>query len=250
MTANQDIWPLIQSDIFGLLAADALIGARPGVLGEPGDIQTNVDLKLAKIIGKGSDGKSGVGWCVPPIERAEDEDLSSPFSALKLLINVEFYENVTLNRAATGTQIPLRVYAARAAKILKLYTPVNFTQSLVPRNPVISEFTADTNKALRMGLVAFQAREADDVPLVRLNRPMLTVAGTDYPYLVTATFDPRTLAAYYTTDGSHPYAGNPKAQVYSAPVSVTEPGLFRVRAFGADDDFNTIASDTAAQDFV
>ena len=43
--------------------------------------------------------------------------------------------------------------AARAAKILKLYTPVGFTQSLVPSNPVISEFTDDKSKSLRVGRV-------------------------------------------------------------------------------------------------
>ena len=245
----QDLWPLIQADIHGLLQADELIGPRPGVLVEPGDIQSNVDSKLARSVGAGRDGKIGVGYLALPIERAEDEDVSSPFSALKLLITVDFVENVTLNQGATGTKLPIRIYAARAAKILKLYTPVGFTQSLVPHNPVISEFTDDKNKALRVGRVEFYAREADEVPLRRLNRPQLVVAGAGFPCTITVT-QPDADSIYFTTDGSHPHAGNKSAKLYTDPVEITEPGLFRARAFGPTGDLNIIASDTAAHNFV
>jgi hypothetical protein len=248
-TQYQDIWPAIQADILGLLQADEFIGARPGVQVEPGDIQSVVDTKLAKSVGAGSDGKNGVGFLVLPIERAEDEDVSNPFSALKLTITVDFVENVTLNRAATGTQLPIRVYAARAAKILKLYTPVGFTHSLVPKNPVISEFTDDKNKSLRVGRVEFEAREADEVPLQRLNRPQLVVAGSAYPYTVTVV-QAAADRIFYTLDGSHPHAGNPQAKIYDGPATVSEACLFRARAFGPVGDLNIIASDTAAQNFV
>jgi|GEM_PF-5830187 len=243
-----DLWPLLQKDILGVLQADEFIGARPGVLVEPGDIESVINSKLTKTIGQGSDGKSGVGYLVLPIERAEDEDSSNPFSPLKLTLTIQFVENVTLNQSATGTQIPIRIYAARAQKILKLYTPVYLTQSLVAQSPVISEFTDNTNKALRVGQIEFTAREADGTPLVRLPRPQIAAAGSAYPYTVTVTA-PNATSVYYTTDGSHPYAANPQAKLYTGPVQVTAPGFFRVRAFGPDGDFNTIPSDTAAQQF-
>ena len=243
-----DLWPLIQADILGVLAADEFIGARPGVLLEPGDIDSVINTKLAKTVGAGSDGKLGVGYLVLPIERAEDEDISNPFGPLKLTLTIQFVENVTINNSATGTGVPIRIYAARAQKILKLYTPVGLTQNFVSQSPVISYFTDDKNKALRVGMIEFTAREADSVPLQRLNRPQLTVAGSAYPYTVTVV-QSQADSIYYTTDGSHPYAGNPQAKLYSAPVTVTEACLFRARAFGVDGDFNTIASDTAAQNF-
>ena len=240
-----DLWPAIQADILGVLKADAFIGARPGIAVEPGDIQSVIDMKITKMIGQGSDNKVGAGFLVLPIERAEDEDISSPLSPLKLTITIDFVENVTLNQSDSGTQKPIRIYAARAARLLKLYTPVGFTQSLVAQNPVISEFTDDKNKALRVGRIEFLAREADGIPLVRLNRPNIQVSGSALPYVVTVS-QPVADRVYYTLDGSHPYDGNPQAILYSGPVTVTDGGMFRARAFGPAGDFNTIGSDTAA----
>lgn len=241
-----DLWPLLQADILGVLMADDFIGTRTGILVEPGDTESNIATKLAKIIGAGNDGKIGVGFLVMPIERAEDENPNMPGGPLKLTITIQFCENVNLNQSATGTKIPIRIFAARAEKILKLYTPVGLTQSLVPATPVISEFTDNTNKQLRVGQVEFTAREADDAPMRRLNRPQISVTGSAYPYSVTVTA-PDAAAVYFTTDGSHPYQANPQAAIYTGPVSVTQSGIFRCRSFGSGDA--QLASDTAATSF-
>lgn len=242
-----DLWTLLQADILGVLDADDFIGTRNGILVEPGDTESNIATKLAKIIGAGKDGKIGVGYLVMPIERAEDENPSMPGGPLKLTITVQFCENVNLNQSETGTHIPIRIFAARAEKILKLYTPVGMTQSLVPATPVISEFTDNTNKQLRVGQIEFTAREADSLPMRRLNRPQIAVTGNAYPYSVSVTQSDGA-AIYYTTDGSHPYANNPFAQLYAGPVSVTTAGMFRCRAFGTGDA--QLASDTASALFV
>ena len=241
-----DLWPLLQSDLLGVLLADDFIGTRAGLAVEPGAVESVVNTKLAKAVGAGRDGRVGVGFLVLPVERAEDDNPSLPGGPLKLTLTIQFVEHVTLNQAATGTRFPIRIYAARAAKILKLYTPVGFTQSLVPANPVISEFTNHTNKALRVGQVTFTALEADEMPLHRINRPQLAVSGTSFPYTITVTA-PEAAAIYYTLDGSHPYAGNPTAVLYTGPVSVTESCLFRARAFGALE--TQLPSDTAAKYF-
>jgi len=242
-----DLWPLIQQDILGVLSADEFIGTRIGYAVEPGETISNINAKLTKVVGAGKDGKIGVGFLVLPIERAEDENPNMPGGPLKLTITIQFVENVNLNQSGTGAGIPIRVFAARCQKILKLYTPVGLTNSLVSETPVISEFTDDTNKALRIGQIEFTATEADDAPMRRLNRPTITVAGSDYPFAVSVT-QPDSTAIYYTKDGSHPYEGNPQATLYAGPVTITEACLFRCRAFGAGD--TQIASDTAAQNFV
>jgi hypothetical protein len=99
--------------------------------------------------------------------------------------------------------------------------------------------------------VEFTALEADTVPLVRLNRPQLTVAGSDYPYAVTIT-QAQADRIYYTLDGSHPAPANPQAHLHDPadPVIISAPALFRCRAFGPDGDLNTIPSDTNAHNFV
>lgn len=251
----QDLWPLIQRDILGVIQADDFLGTRQGVLMEPGDIDSVIATKLAKVVGAGKDGRNGAGFLVLPIEKAEDDNVSLPGGPLKLTINVQWVENVIINQSATGTQIPIRVYAAQTEKILKLYTPVGLTQSLVPARPVISEFTDDTNKNLRVGRVEFTAIEADFRPFVRVNRPQMTVAGqatmvsqNNYqltgPATVTVTA-PDADTIFYTKDGSHPYEGNATAMPYTGPVNITAPCLFRTRAFA----HGKSGSDTAAVNF-
>jgi hypothetical protein len=253
------MWPLLQADILGLLSADDLIGQRLGVAIEPGDTQSNINTKIAKVVGPGRDGKLGVGFLVLPVERAEDENPNIPGGPLKLWLTIQFCENVNINQSKQGTDIPIRIYAARAEKILKLYTPVGFTNSLVPATPVITEFTDDLNKALRIGNVEFTATEADDAPMRRLNRPQITVAGdvtqlSDIRYQINSGSPLATVVQasaakiYYTLDGSHPWEGNPSAVLYSAPVAIAAACLFRARAFGVGD--GQIASDTAAKNFV
>ena len=224
-----DLWPLIQQDILCVIAADPDLGTRKGVAVEPGDIQSKIDAKLAQVVGAGLDGKNGVGYLVLPIERAEDTNASLPFGPLKLTISVQWCENVIINNSTTGTGIPIRVWAALTAKVLKLYTPVNLASSLVAANPVIYEFTDDRNKNLRVGMVEFTTLEADDKVVNRLPRPQLTQSGSGYPYTVTVSA-PNAMAVYYTTDGSHPYDGNATATLYNGSIAIPAACLLRVRA--------------------
>jgi len=228
------------------------------VLVEPGDIDSVIATKLAKVVGAGLDGKNGVGFLVQPIERAEDDNVSMPGGPLKLTIAVQWVENVVVNNSANGTQTPIRVYAAQTEKVLKLYTPVGLTQNLVPARPVISEFTDNTNKNLRMGRVEFTAVEADFRPFLRVNRPQISVSGAGvspasagcYQVLpgaaatVTITA-PDADTIFYTQDGSHPYEGNSAATPYTGPVKITAPCLFRARAFARGKS----GSDTSAVSF-
>jgi hypothetical protein len=262
----KDLWPAIQRDILGCLQADPFIGTRQGQSVEPGDVESVIATKVQKAIGAGLDGRVGVGFLVLPIEEASDENASMPGGPLKLTIRVRFVENVVFNHGPNGTNTPIRIYAACGVKLLKLYTPVGLTQSLVPANPVIYEFTPDRDNNLRVGQLKFHASEADFRPFIRVSRPQILCSGAlasaanpnSYQLAlsqveglaagatVTVTApdaDPGQI--YYTTDNSHPYQGNAAAQVYNGPVTITQPCLFRVRAFGR----NKTGSDTAAANF-
>jgi len=250
-----DLWPLLQKDILGVLLADAFLGTRQGVLVEPGDLDSGIAQKLAQAVGAGRDGKNGVGFLVQPVERAEDENPALPGGPLKLTIAIQWVENVVLNRSLTGTQIPIRIYAAHTEKLLKLYTPVGLTQNLVPARPVISEFTNTTQKQLRMGRVEFTAVEADFRPFLRVNRPQISVSGaatasspnswqlTGPATVAVAAPDADTI--FFTIDGSHPYEGNAAAQLYTGQISINQECLFRARAFAR----GKAGSDTAAVNF-
>ncbi len=251
----KDLWPLIQQDVLGFLAADPFIGVRHGVAVEPGDAAGNLDTKVTKVTGMGQDGKAGIGFLVLPIEQATDENTNIPGGPLKLTITIQFVESVTLNRGPRGTQLPCRLWVAAAEKALKLYTPVGLTQSFVPATPVIHEFTPDKDDNLRVGQLEFTAVEADFKPYLKLARPQLAVSGAiaaanpnawqlSGPATVTVTA-PGAASIFYTTDNSHPYAGNPTAVPYTAPVTVNAPCLFRVRAFAP----GIHGSDAAAANF-
>ena len=253
----QDLWPLLQRDLLGAIQADDFLGTRQGVLVEPGDVDSVINTKLAKAIGAGLDGKNGAGFLVLPIEKADDDNVALPGGPLKLTIRIQWVENVIINHSATGTNTPIRVYAAWTEKLLKLYTPVGLTQNLIPAKPVISEFTDNTNKNLRAGLVEFTAIEADFKPFQRVNRPQISVSGSVAASLASAAnyqlLGPASVAVtapeadiiFYTTDSSHPYAGNAAATLYTAPVTITQPCLFRARAFARGKS----GSDTAAANF-
>jgi hypothetical protein len=241
------------------LQADDFLGTRKGLAVEPGDAESVINQKIATAMGPGLDGRNGVGFLVLPIERAEDDNATLPGGPLKLTISLQWVENVLLNQSQAGTGIPIRVYAAWTEKLLKLYTPVGLTQSLIPAHPVISEFTDNTNKNLRVGRVDFTAMEADFRPFARVSRPQISVVGSVSPsapnsyQLIGSNVTLVSIAApdadagqiYYTTDNSHPYQGNATAQVYTGPVTVAQPCLFRVRAFA----HNKAGSDTAAVNF-
>ena len=246
-----DLWPLIQADILGCLQADAFLAARPGVLVEPGATEEVVLGKITAAVGPGTDGRLGAGFLVLPIESAEDENANLPLGPLRLPITIQLVENVTVNQGPHGTRIPIRVYAMRAARVLKLYTPVRLTQPLTAANPVLTQFTRGREGTLRVGQVNFRASEADAAPLLKLPRPQIRPDdgqgnGGAVPQTATVTC-PGATTIYYTLDGSHPWSGNPAATVYTVPVAVTQPCLFRARAFGMG--LNTIASDTAAISF-
>ena len=246
-----DLWPLIQADILGCLQADAFLAARPGVLVEPGATEAVLAAKTTAALAAGADGKFGAGYLVLPIESAEDEYVNLPQGPLKLPITVQLVENVVVNHGPRGTGVPLRVYAARMAKVLKLYTPVGFTQALTPGNPVIAHFTMGADTNLRGGRVSFYASEADAVPLIKLPRPQITPNdgegnGGAAPQTVSISCAGAT-AIYYTLDNSHPWSGNATAVLYTGPFTVATGGPVRARGFAAGVQY--LGSDTAAVNF-
>jgi len=219
----QELWPAIQQDILGVLQADDFLGTRKGLAVEPGDAESVINQKIATAMGPGLDGRNGVGFLVLPIERAEDDNANLPGGPLKLTISLQWVENVLLNQSQAGTGIPIRVYAAWTEKLLKLYTPVGLTQSLIPAHPVISEFTDNTNKNLRVGRVDF-TRHGSRLPPLRPREPApdlcgrerlssapnsYQLIGSNVTLVSIAAPDADAGQIYYTTDNSHPTKAMP-----------------------------------------
>lgn len=245
----KNLTPLLQHDILGMFLADPVFAARPFVALEPQWSESEIQKEVAAVMGQGTDGLAGVGGIILPIINATDDDVSNPFGPLKWDIYVELVSNVEINLGAAGTGVPVRAFGRRGAHLLKLYTPVGFTQSLVAASPCIHEYNDPDNPGVRIVELHFTAREADDEIQFRVNRPQITVSGADYPFTVTVAGDSNTSTLWWTIDNSHPRLGNPSAKLYTQPVVIAGPCLFRVRAFGPDDNENIFGSDTAAQNF-
>jgi hypothetical protein len=218
---------------------------------EPGAPAATVQAAVTKVLGPQANGRSGAGYLVLPVEQAFDDNASLPLGPLKLPVTIQFVENVVVNRGPRGTNIPIRVYAARAEKVLKLYWPVFLGKPFKPRHPVITEFTPQRDETLRVGQLNFETEEDDNTQLLKLPRPNLQPNdgqgnGGAHPQTVTITCAGAT-AIYYTLDNSHPWSGNPAAVLYSAPFIVSAPGLVRARGFAAGVQY--LGSDTAAVSF-
>ncbi len=233
-----DLYRLIEQDVLAMLQSDPVLGALPGEVCEPGDVASILTDKVQKAIGKGSDGKVGLGYLVLAIENLLDPDPEVPFGALRIPVVVQFVENVVLNRGPKGRNLPLRSAAAYAQKLLKSYWAQNLCTDLVPEQHAISLFTPDRDETLRVCQLNFYTFEADPNLLQDLATPMLATdhpigdpGSNVYPFQVTIAA-PGATAVYWTTDNSHPWSGNAAAQLWNGnAVQVNGPCLLRVRAF-------------------
>jgi len=236
----------LEEDILGYLQSDWLMGARPGLLLEPGDVESIVAQKVTKALGAGADGKVGLGWYVVPIEDMLDDTPEVEFAPLLLPITVDIVENKTLNNGPRGPQMPIRYLAAYAQKILKCYSPQNLTTDFVPEKTALSLFTKQDDENLRFCRVMLHTYESDPVQLQQVNSPVLTpsaavsqTAGQNV-YPMTVTVNPMNAAVvWYTTDGSHPWAGNAAAIQWplGQALNITGPCFLRARGFNAPAEY-------------
>jgi hypothetical protein len=234
-----DLYRLIEQDILAMLQSDPVLGVLPGEVCEPGDVASILTDRVLKVTGVGSDGKIGMGYLVLAIENLLDPDPEVPFGALRIPVTVQFVENVVLNRGPNGRNLPLRSAAAYAQKLLKTYWAQNLTTDLAPEKNAIVLFTPDRDDTLRVCQLNFFTFEADPNLLQDLATPMLTTdhpidptpGNNVYPFRVTVSAS-QVGSVYWTTDGSHPWSGNPAAQLWNGnTIQVNGPCLLRVRSF-------------------
>jgi len=215
------------------------MGKRAGAVIEPGSVQSSVGKRVTEVIGAGPDGKVGLGWIILPIEDLIDADPEVEFGPLKLPIVVHIVENVVLNQGPHGPKIPIRVLAAYAQKILKVYSAQNLTTDLIPESAAISLFSKHDDENLRFCQIAFHTYESDPAVFQQVSSPFLTpsapvslISGQNvYPMSVSIQA-PGVDSVYYTTDGSHPWSCNKAAVKWpGGAVNIPGPCFFRSRAF-------------------
>ena len=233
----------LEEDVLGYLQSDFLMGARAGLLLEPGEPVSTVAQKVAKAIGAGPDGKVGLGWYVVPIEDMLDDTPEVEFAPLLLPITVDIVENTILNHGPRGPRIPIRYLAAYAQKILKCYSPQNLTTDFVPEKTALSLFSKQDDENLRFCRVMLHTYESDPVLFQQVNSPVLTpsalvsaIPGQNV-YPMTVAINPMNAdTVWYTLDGTHPWAGNATAVQWDGVslLNLAGPAFLRARGFAAE----------------
>lgn len=250
----QDIGKIIELDLAAYLQSDPFIAGRNVLAFEPGDVSAVVQQKVTKAIGAGNDGKVGLGLVTLPVEIVEWPDREVAFGPFKFPIQVDIFENVSLNTGPRGTNYSLRQWAFYVAKILSCNSAANLTTDWVADQKVIEFYTPIINgkpdETLRGARVNFHTYESDPVQFQQAGSPFLTPSApvsltpgaNNYPMSVAIAAPGATV--WYTIDGSNPWAGLPAnadtnfagirtsaVQWDGRPVAITQPCFFRARAF-------------------
>lgn len=173
-----------------------------------------------------------IGACVllmSPVGNDDSPDVA--FGPLDVDIVATVLEDPDMNQSNVGTGKPALTIARRVEMILRHYDCPGIVKTLIPEPQVIVPVRSD------LAPVAYEVRmhatEADSDQRTRVSRPVFTPASGASPVAVTISTVTSGATIYYTTDGSHPYAGNPNAVQYAGAIQINQATTLRARAFKA-----------------
>lgn len=227
----------IQTEIAARLAADSYF-ADITVLEEH---QKHIVNDLAQALGGITTKGSKIGAFVFVAGAAPD--VSRPDAPGPLLdeaaIGVNVVEIPLFNKGSTGTQKNALDIAVRALQVLHHYRPDGLAQTIVCKSGAIRPVAApDANSiAYRAEFTVTPNIDADP----RVATPVISPATGVHPQTITLTCGTSGASIYYTTDDSHPAAGNSRATLYTVPFSAAAAGNIRAIAYKT----GMIASDSA-----
>jgi hypothetical protein len=225
-----------QEDLYQRAMADEYLANVAIIKRDEGEIETEVIDALGVLNKRG--GK--IGACVlvyqPIAEPASAEVVGG-------VLNIDFtflvLENPVLNRESGGTGLAALTIARRLIGIFHLYHPRKVIGCLTMQQGAIVPIQLPVAPVAYE--VRFSAQEDLYTPSVRVTTPTITPSSGAAPQSVTLACATAGASIYYTTDGSHPYAGNAAA----VPVNVATAATLRAGAFKA----GLIASDVNAANF-
>lgn len=229
-----------QEDIYQRILADEFLAQVPVLKRDTGDIQADIADSLNTLNARS--GKAGA--CIIILQPLADPGEGEVAGGL-LRVDFTFLvlEEPITNRAGGGTALHALTIARRLVGILHLYHPRGIIGVLSMQKPAIvpTETGAPVSFEVR-----FEAQEEYFGETLKVATPVLNPRSGAVPQAVTITCATAGAAIYYTLDGSHPYQGNPEAELYTgAPVNVAVAGTLRAGAFKT----GLIASDVNAADF-
>lgn len=228
----------LQTEIQARLEADEWFTTITVLNERSKEIAFEIEQAIAALQPKG--GKLGSFVVVAPFEAdVESPDTPGPYFGA-LVLPVFVYESVVLNTDPTaGTLKPAIDTAVRVAQVCHHYRPEGLAENIF-----CDKNTIRPSRPPKDDLVAYRVNlrvPANMEPPTRVAPPV--VSAPDGPHPVTASLSCATSGAaiYYTLDESHPWAGNPAAVLYSAPIVINAAAVLRAIAYKT----GMIASDSA-----
>lgn len=231
----------MQQELVALLKSDEVLGTLPILDERLGDINAEVEKQLG--ISTAVGGKRGACVIVQS-PSADDESPAAHGGVLETEWTFLVLEEPVLNDHATkGHRIRALKIARRIVRVAKLYRAEGLCTGLVPGKPTIVAFGNPlASIAYR---VALRCTEVGQGKNLKVMQPAIAPASGAAPQSVTITCGTAGASIYYTTDGSHPYAGNAQAVPYAGAFNVNAAGTVRARAYKA----GMVGSNAAAADF-
>lgn len=218
-----DVIDFLPGEIEAIVNSDSFFTDVVVAVAERGNLALELERKQAVITAKG--GKRGVAVIILQLEGDDTSD-GVPYSPMELRPSLQIIENVELNHGVNGTGKSARKIARRLRDTFKLHTPMGLVKNFLCDEPFLIPLPLP-EKNLVGYQVNFRCQEDDGETITKAATPTFSRVG-DVVTIATATAG---ASIYYTTDNSHPWADNPEAALYSAPVNVAGVNSLRARAF-------------------
>lgn len=204
----------IQQEIADRLLADPFFATIPVLVEAPRDLNFELQASVAAAATYG-------------IVQVPQAVVSAPTAPGPIFDPVEFAvrfrENVPVSTGPHALEV-----AETALALLHLYRPSTF-------NEVICAAPNALARVIEPNVVTYEVRvrtqAAADYAVPQLAAPGIASAGSASPQTVSLSSGTAGAAIFYTLDGSQPAPRSPTAVLYTAPFTVSGPGLLRARAW-------------------
>jgi hypothetical protein len=204
----------IQQEVADRLLADPFFATIPVLVERPKDVSFE--------LGASSAAAGTYGVVLVPMAVVSAPMAPGPrFDPVE--IAVRFRENIPVVAGAHALEV-----AETALALLHLYRPTTINEVL----------SAAPNALVRVNepdVVAYEVRVRTQAgasyAVPQLAAPTMSSAGSVSPQTVTLASGQAGAAIYYTLDGSQPAPRSPTSVLYTAPLTVSGPGLLRARVW-------------------
>ena len=215
MTDPLEILDRLQADVKAILAAVPALAAVAVLGDDEGDIESDV-LKNLGPLNAGETDKRGLCAVVLAPE-CQDAEPGSPGPLMRARIDIQFIENVTINRGSGGTGLKCGKAAACALNALQ-HQVLGWTALHCGEKPIVPV------KIGRKGIISRMVSMYTAANLPPNSSKCAAVVPQTTGNALELSCATQGAAIWYTTDGSYPSPANTAAILYEGPILGLDSG--------------------------